>query len=70
VLEASDRRVERVMLELRLDSGLPLDVLTDSERRRVPALVASGLAVQNSGRLQVTLRGRLLADAVIRDLLD
>jgi oxygen-independent coproporphyrinogen-3 oxidase len=70
VLEASDRRVERVMLELRLDSGLPLDVLTDSELRRVPALVASGLAVQDNGRLQVTLRGRLLADAVIRDLLD
>jgi hypothetical protein len=45
-------------------------VLTDSELRRVPALVASGLAVQDNGRLQVTLRGRLLADAVIRDLLD
>jgi oxygen-independent coproporphyrinogen-3 oxidase len=70
VLEASDRRVERVMLELRLDTGLPLEVLTDSEQRRVPALVASGLAVENSGRLRVTLRGRLLADAVIRDLLD
>ena len=70
VLEAYDRRVERVMLELRLATGLPLDVLTGSERFRVPALAASGLAIESSERLVLTLRGRLLADAVIRDLLD
>ncbi len=69
-LTASERRVERVLLELRLRAGLPLDVLTDAERARVPAFVADGLAVEASGRLGLTLRGRLLADGVIRDLLD
>jgi oxygen-independent coproporphyrinogen-3 oxidase len=70
VLEATDRRVERVLLELRLASGVPLEVLSDSERRRTPPLVASGLAVETFERLHLTLRGRLLADAVVRDLLD
>lgn len=70
VLTASQRRVERVLLELRLAGGLPLDVLTDSEQRRVGSLVASGVAVEASGRLVLTRRGRLLADAVVRDLLD
>ena len=70
VLDASDRRVERVLLELRLAAGLPLEVLSDSEFRRIPALVASGRAVQSGDRLRLTLTGRLLADAVIRDLLD
>jgi oxygen-independent coproporphyrinogen-3 oxidase len=69
-LTASDRRVERVLLELRLRGGLPLDVLTDAERSRVPRFVADGLAAEASGRLTLTRRGRLLADAVIRDLLD
>jgi oxygen-independent coproporphyrinogen-3 oxidase len=70
VLDAPDRRVERVLLELRLAAGLPLDVLTASEIRRIPALLASGLAVAGRDRLRLTLSGRLLADAVIRDLLD
>ena len=69
-LTASERRVERVLLELRLATGLPLDVLTASEAERVPGLLARGLAEQSSGRLRLTLRGRLLADAVVRDLLD
>jgi len=69
-LTASERRVERVLLELRLRPGLPLGVLTDAERARVPGLVADGLASAGSGRLAFTRRGRLLADAVIRDLLD
>jgi oxygen-independent coproporphyrinogen-3 oxidase len=70
VLAADERRTERVLLELRLASGLPLDLLTGSELRRVPALVASGLVLADSGRIRLTLAGRLLADAVIRDLLD
>nr|NLI50122.1 coproporphyrinogen III oxidase [Propionibacterium sp.] len=69
-LTASERRVERVLLEVRLRAGLPLDVLTDAEQARVPTLVADGLAVADHGRLTLTRRGRLLADAVIRDLLD
>ena len=70
VLDAGQRRVERVLLELRLAQGLPLDVLTAAEQARVPSLVSSGVGEVAAGRLRPTLRGRLLADAVVRDLLD
>ena len=58
------------MLELRLADGLPCGVLTDSELGRVPDLVERGLATITHEHLVLTLQGRLLADAVIRDLLD
>lgn len=70
VLTPDQQRVERVLLELRLAEGLPLEVLTATERRRVPNLVVRGLAVLADGRLVLTLRGRLLADGIVRDLLD
>lgn len=70
-LSAEDRRVERVLLELRLRDGLPLEVMTSSERRRVAQVVADGLVVPLGGdRIRLTVPGRLLADAVVRDLLD
>jgi oxygen-independent coproporphyrinogen-3 oxidase len=68
-LAAEDRRVERVLLELRLADGLPLDVLDAAGRAAVPEQVARGLVVERDGRLVLTDRGRLLADAVVRDLL-
>jgi len=51
---------------------LELSVLTASECARVPELVERGLvALDVTGAvLTLTLRGRLLADAVVRDLLD
>ncbi|WP_461109006.1 radical SAM family heme chaperone HemW [Tessaracoccus terricola] len=69
-LAPEDQRVERVLLELRLAEGLALDVLTPSERARVPDVVAAGLGVVTDERLVLTLQGRLLADGVVRDLLD
>lgn len=69
-LSDEDRRIERVLLELRLAEGLALDVLTPSERERVPAVVTNGLGRVDDGRLVLTLAGRLLADGVVRDLLD
>jgi oxygen-independent coproporphyrinogen-3 oxidase len=70
LLAPEDRRVERVLLEVRLADGLDLDVLTPTERRRVPDLVARGLGQVSEDRLVLTLDGRLLADGVVRDLLD
>ena len=70
VLCAADRRVERVLLELRLSEGLDPVVLTATERARVPDLVGRGLIEPEAERLRLTLSGRLLADGVIRDLLD
>ncbi|WP_242890430.1 radical SAM family heme chaperone HemW [Actinomadura litoris] len=68
VLDAADRRIERIMLELRLAEGCPVDLLDERAARRA---VADGLlepAPFEGGRAVLTLRGRLLADAVVRDL--
>jgi oxygen-independent coproporphyrinogen-3 oxidase len=70
VLSAADRRVERILLELRLADGLPISLLTMTERDRLPDLLASRLAVVENDMLILSREGRLLADGVIRNLLD
>jgi putative oxygen-independent coproporphyrinogen III oxidase len=70
VLSTADRRVERILLELRLADGLSTSVLTLGERDRLPGLLARRLAVVENDMLILTREGRLLADGVIRDLLD
>ena len=69
LLDAESRRVERVLLELRLRDGLPLEVLDEAGRAAVDAQVAEGLVAVAGDRLVLTPRGRLLADAVVRALL-
>lgn len=69
LLGAEDRRVERVLLELRLREGLDLAVLDPAGRAAVPDQVGRGLAEVVGDRLVLTDRGRLLADGVVRDLL-
>jgi len=66
-LTDEDRRVERVLLELRLKEGLPLDVLDDAGRTALPE--QRGLVTTASDRVVLTDEGRLLADGVVRDLL-
>ncbi|MGH3341974.1 MAG: radical SAM family heme chaperone HemW [Carbonactinosporaceae bacterium] len=73
VLAAEDRRVERVLLLLRLRSGCPLSELTGGGRQAAAEAVDDGLldpAAHAAGRAVLTLRGRLLADAVVRHLVD
>jgi oxygen-independent coproporphyrinogen-3 oxidase len=70
VLGVEERRVERVLLELRLAEGLDTALLTERERDRIPGLIARGLTDAVEDRLVLTLPGRLLADGVVRDLLD
>ena len=69
-LTDEQRHVEDVMLRVRLREGLPVTVLEDREAARVPALVDRGLLQPEDDRWVLTLQGRLLADAVVRDLLD
>ena len=71
LLDAETRQVERVLLELRLYDGLPVDVLDPAGRDRLPELVERGLVREAPAGAPVVLtrRGRLLADAVVRDLL-
>ena len=71
-LDASTRHVEDVMLRLRLRDGLPADRVIDDNQLAITRAVDGGLldrASYEKGRLVLTLRGRLLADAVVRDVL-
>ena len=73
VLTDEDRRVERVLLEVRLREGLPLDLLRLAGLTAAARQVGEGLlepAAHAAGRAVLTVRGRLLADAVVRDLVD
>lgn len=69
VLTTDQVQMEEVMLGVRLAQGIALKTVSTD---RVNDLVAGGLvdpAGVAQGRVQLTLAGRLLADAVIRDLL-
>lgn len=71
-LDAETRNMERVMLEARLQSGLDVSTLSAAGRHEVAGLIADGLvdpAAAFRGRLVLTLKGRLLADAVVRRVL-
>ncbi|WP_116451444.1 radical SAM family heme chaperone HemW [Blastococcus litoris] len=73
LLDDADRALETVMLGLRLREGLPIDQLSDVGRRRAEDSVVRGLldpAAHEAGRAVLTDRGRLLADAIVRDLTD
>jgi oxygen-independent coproporphyrinogen-3 oxidase len=68
VLSEHTRWVERVLLETRIADGLPLTLLTEEGRAWLPDLRAAGLVTRRADRVVLTRRGRLLADAVVRDL--
>jgi oxygen-independent coproporphyrinogen-3 oxidase len=71
LLTADQRRDEEVLLGIRLVEGLPLDRVP--QRAAVAGLIADGLvdgrAALAADRVVLTLRGRLLADTVVRRLL-
>jgi putative oxygen-independent coproporphyrinogen III oxidase len=69
ILDAETRRVERVLLEIRLRAGLPVGVLDEPGRVAAKSAAQGGLVRPAGDRLVLTTRGRLLADAVVRDLL-
>jgi putative oxygen-independent coproporphyrinogen III oxidase len=71
VLTAAERRMEEIMLRVRLAEGAPLSVLTRDSLLSAERTVAAALldpSAYAAGRLVLTRQGRLLADAVIRDL--
>ena len=69
-LDRRDRHVEEVLLCIRLRDGLPVTALTAPEQQRAANAVTDGLLTRNGDRLVLTDRGRLLADSVVRQLLD
>jgi putative oxygen-independent coproporphyrinogen III oxidase len=71
-LDAETREVERIMLEARLGTGLSVDALDVIGRHAMAGLIADELVdpvEAFKGRLVLTLKGRLLADAVVRRIL-
>jgi oxygen-independent coproporphyrinogen-3 oxidase len=71
-LDPETRRTESVLLRVRLAEGLAAAELDDAGRSAVAGLIADGLVdgrAAIAGRVVLTLRGRLLADAVVRRLL-
>ncbi len=73
ILTAEQRYDERVLLQVRVAQGLPVSQLRPQGARAVAALVADGLvdgpAAVREQTVRLTLRGRLLADLVVRRLL-
>jgi putative oxygen-independent coproporphyrinogen III oxidase len=70
-LTGGEQRMEDIMLRARLADGLPLSVLSATAREHAERMVDDTLidrSAHAAGRLVLTLRGRLLADAVIREL--
>jgi oxygen-independent coproporphyrinogen-3 oxidase len=70
LLSDEDRRVERILLELRLRSGLPLSLLTPRGLTAARRYDGEGFLTIADGRAVLTTKGRLLADAVVRELVD
>jgi oxygen-independent coproporphyrinogen-3 oxidase len=68
-LTEAERHTERVMLRLRLASGLPLDLLDGPALAEAERAVEDGLLTIADGAAVLTRRGRLLADGVVRALL-
>lgn len=68
-LDSQAAHIEEVMLGVRLRAGLPVAVLSSAERIRAARAIDDGLLFRSGERLVLTDRGRLLADAVVRDLL-
>lgn len=68
ILTEEERYLERILLRTRLSVGLPVSWLRNDGAAAAQQVVADGLAVIEGGRLLLTLRGRLLADAVVREL--
>ena len=67
VLDEDTKRFERIMLGSRLREGLAISELEDSSV--VAELIAESLVDGREalkGRLVPTLRGRLMADAIVR----
>jgi putative oxygen-independent coproporphyrinogen III oxidase len=72
-LTPAEQQLERIMLLTRLAGGCPVTELDDAGRDAAAKAAADGLAdpaALATGQVILTLRGRLLADAVIRDLTD
>ena len=75
VLSDETRQTERILLEIRIADGLPISVikqLNPDSAKYISSFIADGLIDPKAalqGEVLLTLRGRLLADSLVRDLI-
>lgn len=75
VLSDETRLTERILLEIRIADGLPISVikqLNPEAAKYIGGFIADGLIDAKAalqGEVLLTLRGRLLADSLVRDLI-
>lgn len=75
VLNDETRLTERILLEIRIADGLPISVikqLNPDAAKYISGFIADGLIDPKAalrGDVLLTLRGRLLADSLVRDLI-
>ncbi len=69
-LNTEQQHTEAIMLGLRLAEGLAVDQLTQAELGRAMVYVDSGHLSQVGDRLVCTLAGRLIADGIVRSIVD
>lgn len=69
VLSVTERATERLLLGLRLASGIPASDLPPLDSKLVRGAVAAGLVTTSGGRLAATREGWFLVDEAVRRLL-
>ncbi|MCL1907037.1 MAG: radical SAM family heme chaperone HemW [Propionibacteriaceae bacterium] len=70
LLTEDQKRTERIMLGIRLAEGFESNLLTETELNRAQRFLISGDLLRSGTRLVCTLRGRLIADLIVREILD
>lgn len=68
LIDERTRRVEALMLGLRTREGIERSIISGAGAQVLQRFVAAGIVVADDDRVRVTDAGRLLADAVVRDL--
>ena len=71
LLSAADKRIEAIMLGIRLREGIQESLVSEEQSPEIPALIAEELIDGRkaiAGTIVLTDRGRLLADLVVRRL--
>lgn len=75
VLSAETRLIERLLLEIRIADGVAIDVLkkiNPDAAQSISGFIADGLVDPKSalaGRILLSLKGRLLADSLVRQII-
>jgi putative oxygen-independent coproporphyrinogen III oxidase len=69
-LTAAQQEWERILLRLRLRDGLSIDEIGASREAMAERFVDEGLLERGQDSYVLTSQGRLMADAVVRDLVD